>query len=294
MNPKLVLRLAGLPRLRANGERCYSVRQYVLRHAHHKVDAQKLSENITARARAAGAPLLPVHVPRTGRGSRVTPCTTLAGMLEVRKFLRVSEEYARKCSHGYKKGKYYCPQCRGGGRCGHGTRRDWCAECDPVGFITKRLRSAIYSGLQKGGRVKQQRTLTYLGVQSFDEVTAHIQRKMDAYNATDPPVPMTLHNIAIDHIKPKAEFMRQGGPDDELHHYTNLQPLLTEQNLRKSDYWSAEAEAFWRAHIIHRPDYHDLFVPSGGGAPIRSQETLPLTTPAEPLAAPSHAADVCA
>ncbi len=263
MNPKLVLRLAGQPRLRVDGEQYYSVSKYVLKHAVHTTDPQKLSANILTRLRAQSVHVVRrMHVPRSGIGPRTTPCTTLEGMLAVRRLVHASVERSRKCTHGYKKGKYYCPQCRGNGRCAHGQRREWCPECDPVGYITKRTRHAIYMGLRQGGKRKQKRTLSYLGVESFSDVVAHLQRKMDTYNATHPPVEMTWRNIVLDHIKPKAEFVRQGGVDDDLHHYTNMQPLLAEHNLRKSDYWSAEADAFWRTHIIHHSGFCDLFVPS--------------------------------
>ena len=55
-------------------------------------------------------------------------------------------------------------------------------------------------------------------------------------------------NIVLDHIKSKVEFVRQGGPDTELHQYTTLHPLLVDQNSRKSDHWSPETEAYWRTY----------------------------------------------
>ena len=70
-------------------------------------------------------------------------------------------------------------------------------------------------------------------------------------------------NYALDHIRPIAEFKRCDVAADSAfaHHFTNLQPLLPPDNAFKSDKWNSECEDYWRAHIIHKPDYHEIFNP---------------------------------
>ena len=47
---------------------------------------------------------------------------------------------------------------------------------------------------------------------------------------------MTWDNIHIDHIQPCASFdLEDPNEQRKCFHYTNLQPLLAEDNLRKSD-----------------------------------------------------------
>jgi hypothetical protein len=80
----------------------------------------------------------------------------------------------------------------------------------------------------------------------------HIQDKM-----TDQ---MTFDNIHYDHIKPVSCF----NLDDEEEflkccHFTNLQPLLSKDNLELSNKWTKENEIFWNEHILYKPDYKDLY-----------------------------------
>ena len=57
---------------------------------------------------------------------------------------------------------------------------------------------------------------------------------------------MTMENVEIDHIKPMHMF----NLDDEVEfreccHYSNLQPLLQEDNRFKSDKWTEDDEKQW-------------------------------------------------
>ena len=72
---------------------------------------------------------------------------------------------------------------------------------------------------------------------------------------------MTFHNIHIDHIKPVSRFNLQN--EDEFLdccHYTNLQPLLSEDNLIKSNKWNDTKEAFWVANIKGK-EYLQIYNP---------------------------------
>ena len=62
---------------------------------------------------------------------------------------------------------------------------------------------------------------------------------------------MTLDIIHIDHIKPVSKFDFEN--IDEVYeccHWSNLQPLLKHDNLKKNNKWSKEDEIFWRNNII--------------------------------------------
>ena len=74
---------------------------------------------------------------------------------------------------------------------------------------------------------------------------------------------MEFKNIAIDHIRPVAEFKRRNiTADNELaNHYTNLQPLFPLDNGAKSDKWNSDDEIFWRENIIKQHDFRVIYNP---------------------------------
>ena len=63
---------------------------------------------------------------------------------------------------------------------------------------------------------------------------------------------MTLTNTHIDHIKPTASFKKKSrGMKFRLsNHFTNLQPLLSDDNNYKGSAWKDEDETFWKTHIV--------------------------------------------
>jgi len=117
------------------------------------------------------------------------------------------------------------------------------------------MRACVAGGLKRVGLVKCKKTLQYLGVESFDTIIQHFQRKMDVYNAKNlQGLQMTFDNIHIDHIKPVKAF------GDEINHYTNLQPLLPAINIIKKVRWSPKDEVFWRENIKNNTDYTDVYL----------------------------------
>jgi hypothetical protein len=61
---------------------------------------------------------------------------------------------------------------------------------------------------------------------------------------------MTLENIHLDHIKPVSRFDLTDL--EEVHkccHWSNIQPLLAIDNLKKSNKWSEEDEEYWKKNI---------------------------------------------
>lgn len=70
---------------------------------------------------------------------------------------------------------------------------------------------------------------------------------------------MTIENIHIDHIKPVSKFNLSD--EDEVRkccHYTNLQPLLAKENLRKNNKWSPEEELEWNKKICMKTGVDQL------------------------------------
>lgn len=73
---------------------------------------------------------------------------------------------------------------------------------------------------------------------------------------------LTSHNIHIDHIKPIHAFNLDNEDEfNECANYTNLQPLLKEDNLRKAARWSAVGEEYRIKHIKDNAEYDGTYIP---------------------------------
>lgn len=73
---------------------------------------------------------------------------------------------------------------------------------------------------------------------------------------------MNIDNIHLDHIKPVSFFNLDNENDlKECCHYTNFQPLLIEDNLKKLNKWTEEDDNFWRDNILFNSDYKDIYLP---------------------------------
>ena len=96
---------------------------------------------------------------------------------------------------------------------------------DPTFKTTVLLRRRINNVLK--GNYKSAPTLELLGC-TAEHARCHIESQMTEG--------MTWDNIHIDHIQPCASFdLEDPNEQRKCFHYTNLQPLLAEDNLRKSD-----------------------------------------------------------
>jgi len=72
---------------------------------------------------------------------------------------------------------------------------------------------------------------------------------MDLWNENN-EIKMNWDNIHLDHIKPVSVF----NLDEEYElnnccNYTNFQPLLIEDNLRKKNKWTDEDDVYWNENI---------------------------------------------
>lgn len=91
--------------------------------------------------------------------------------------------------------------------------------------MQKRLRTRVRNALN--GNSKSASTLELLGC-TPEHARFHIESQFTEG--------MTWENIHIDHIQPCASFdLEDPNEQRKCFHYTNLQPLLAEDNLRKSD-----------------------------------------------------------
>ncbi len=144
--------------------------------------------------------------------------------------------------HGNKtERKYRCIEYLRPGVCvEHLQRKDICKECNFGGYLVHMQRIRLNKVLD--GR--QCSTINYLGC-TADEFKTWIETKM----LTTPG--MTRDNIHIDHIRPVSKFdLTDERQLRQCMHYTNFQPLLIKDNLRKHAKWTDADEIKWRENII--------------------------------------------
>ena len=102
--------------------------------------------------------------------------------------------------------------------------------------LTKCLRARLNAIVSRGMGAKTGSTFDLLAC-SLDELRTHLEVQF-----TDE---MTWENFGewhIDHIRPCASFeLKDPKQQRECFHFTNLQPLWAEDNLRKSDKWEPVA-----------------------------------------------------
>jgi len=138
-----------------------------------------------------------------------------------------------------------------------------CPACQPDDYMRRRVVKAVSGALKRLGLRKTLPVLTYLGADSWRQVIGHLAAKRESWNLSNPKTPMTLTNIALDHIRPVRMFQKQGdGAQIFLcNHYTNLQPLLHEDNNWKGDCWSVADEKYWHEHILLKPIHTEVYYP---------------------------------
>lgn len=173
------------------------------------------------------------------------------------------KQYCRDCKGSsfciHDKLKSICRDCGGSQICPHDKQKKACKECKPQLYLINLQRRAIYRCLKSSNLEKTKPSIEYLGC-SAEYFIEYFKKKMDLFNQFS-EIEMTWNNIHIDHIKPVSLF----NLDDEDEflsccHYTNLQPLLAEINLNKSDKWSEKDEIFWNENIKDK-EYIDIYLP---------------------------------
>jgi hypothetical protein len=137
-------------------------------------------------------------------------------------------------------------------KCEHNRQKLNCKDCSIYSYLVNLQRSRVKQILKNKNIAKSQSTIEYLDC-SPEYFKNYIQSKMiDG---------MTFDNIHIDHIKPACKFKLEN-PDELLKccHYTNLQPLLIDDNLVKGGKWCDDDDLFWNENIIYK-EYLPLYLP---------------------------------
>ncbi len=154
------------------------------------------------------------------------------------------------CEHNKQKSR--CKDCGGSEICEHNKRKDQCKECNLMNCLVSLQRGSIRRMLLSENLIKTKPTIEYLGC-SAEYFLEYLQKKMTEG--------MTFNNIHIDHIKPVSRFnLNNEDQFLECCHYTNLQPLLAEDNLIKHNKWNDTKEAFWVANIKGK-EYLQIYNP---------------------------------
>ena len=151
------------------------------------------------------------------------------------------------CQH--KKLKRYCKECGGNNICLHNRQKSQCKECNLPSYLVNLQRKQIRRCFNNSTLVKEQKSIEYLGC-SIDFFIQYFQNKMDIANV-DKEEKMTFDNIHIDHIKPVSMFDLNNKEEFlKCCHYTNLQPLLAKDNLKKSNTWDITDEIEWNTKLM--------------------------------------------
>ena len=154
------------------------------------------------------------------------------------------------CEHNKQRNK--CKDCGGSSICEHNKRRNSCKDCLPILYLVNLQRSNISRIMKQTNIAKTKPSIEYLGC-SAEYFKEYIQSKMT--------FEMNFDNIHYDHIKPVSKFNLED--EEELLkccHYTNFQPLMSTDNLEKSNKWNEECEHFWNENICGK-EYNQIYNP---------------------------------
>ncbi len=140
----------------------------------------------------------------------------------------------------------------------------FCPVCQEEEYVRRRVTNVVLGAMKRLQIPRKMYLLHYLGADSWLQITEHLNTKRRAWNILHPDIPMTLTNTALDHIRPVNEFKKNGLAAKLMlcNHFTNLQPMLHEDNAWKGDCWSHEDEDYWHDHIILNPSHIKPYYPT--------------------------------
>jgi hypothetical protein len=144
------------------------------------------------------------------------------------------------CEHNRR--KYRCKDCSGSEICEHNRLKCQCKDCLSVSeYLILLQRRHLNRVIKNINITKTKPSFEYLGC-SPEYFKEFIEKKMSP--------DMNWDNIHLDHIKPVSKFNLED-MDEFLNccHYSNFQPLLSCDNLRKSNKWNEDDEIFWNENI---------------------------------------------
>jgi hypothetical protein len=85
-------------------------------------------------------------------------------------------------------------------------RVSFCPVCQEDAYVRRRVMKEVISALKRLHVPRTMSVLTYLGADSWKEVSSYFAAKHQAWNELHPTMPMTLTNTALDHIRPVNKF----------------------------------------------------------------------------------------
>jgi len=149
--------------------------------------------------------------------------------------------YCVKCDGSqiciHKKRKSRCIECKGIETCIHKKQKNFCNICNPINWLIHNQRTRINKLISR----KSRKTIKYIGC-TGEFLYNYLKSLM-----TDD---MNFDNIHIDHIKPCSRFdLTKEEEREKCFHYTNLQPLLIIDNLKKNNKWNNDDDDKWSEYI---------------------------------------------
>ena len=157
--------------------------------------------------------------------------------------------------------RQHCKECGGSQICIHNKRKERCKLCNFKQYLVNLQRNQIYRCFKSSNNTKSKHSIEYLGC-TIEEFIEHFNKKIDYFNkymASDEI--MTFDNIHIDHIKPVSVFNLDNEEEFlDCCHYTNLQPLLSKDNLEKHNRWSEDNEIYWQTNIKNNDQYSEIYM----------------------------------
>ena len=167
-----------------------------------------------------------------------------------RKYICKTCDGSQICEHD--KLKTICITCCGGSMCIHNKRKNNCKDCNLPLYLINKQRGNIIRIFKQSNIEKTKVSMEYLGCTALYFIN-FIKSKMTPE--------MNWDNIHLDHIKPVCSFNLDNHEDFlDCCNYTNLQPLLANDNLTKSGKWNDIADIFWNENIKGK-EYLQLYIP---------------------------------
>jgi hypothetical protein len=162
------------------------------------------------------------------------------------------------CKHNKRKSE--CKECGGSQICVHNREKSRCKVCDLKLYLVNLQRTQIKRCIKNSSNIiKTKHSIEYLGCDAKYFIE-YFTKKMDLFNSTN-DTKMTWDNIHIDHIKPISAFILDNEEEfNDCCHFTNLQPLLAYDNLKKRCTWTEDNNTYWLENM-KRKEHINIYIP---------------------------------
>lgn len=144
-------------------------------------------------------------------------------------------------------------------KCEHDKSYGYCKLCNLPLYLINIQRHQINRCFKLSSENKTKSSIEYLGCDA-EYFIEYFEKKMNIWNQNN-DIKMDWDNIHIDHIKPVSSFDLDN-EDDFLDccHYSNLQPLLSTDNLSKGRKWSDDYDVYWNNNIKGK-EHLQIYIP---------------------------------